>query len=69
MGKQPGSKNSWFYSQSEVKIKYKKINGVVLSDQVKSLDRKTGDAEFIIKASKEEIKEVIEKISVLILEE
>ncbi len=53
----------------EVKIKSKKIDGVVLSDQIKSLDWKTRDAEFIVKASKEEIKEVIEKISVLILEE
>jgi mRNA interferase MazF len=52
-----------------VKIKSKKIDGVVLSDQVKSLDWKTRDAEFIVKASNEEIKEVIEKISVLILEE
>ncbi|MFP3040675.1 endoribonuclease MazF [Treponema primitia] len=50
----------------EVKIKNKKIDGVILSDQVKNLDWKGRDAEFIIKATDEELSEVIEKLSVLI---
>lgn len=50
----------------EVKIESKKIDGVILSDQLKSLDWKSRNAEFIVKARKEEIKEVIDKISVLI---
>ncbi len=50
----------------EVKIENKKIDGVILSDQLKSLDWKSRNAEFIVKAKKEEINEVIEKISVLI---
>jgi hypothetical protein len=41
---------------------------VVLSDQIKSLDWKGRDAEFIIKASVQELSEVIEKLSVLIFE-
>ncbi len=52
----------------EVKIESKKIDGVILSDQIKSLDWKSRNAEFIVKASKEEIKEVTDKISVLIFE-
>ena len=50
----------------EVKIESRKIDGVILSDQLKSLDWKSRNAEFIVKARKEEIKEVIDKISVLI---
>ncbi len=52
----------------EVKIESRKIDGVILSDQLKSLDWKSRNAEFIVKAKKEEMKEVIDKISVLIFE-
>ncbi|MDR0586024.1 MAG: endoribonuclease MazF [Treponema sp.] len=52
----------------EVKIKNKKINGVVLSDQIKSLDWTKRDMEYIIKATEEEINEVVEKINTLINE-
>lgn len=50
----------------EVKINNKKINGVILSDQVKSLDWKSRSIEFIIKATKDEIEEVRDKLSILI---
>jgi mRNA interferase MazF len=52
----------------EVKIKNKKINGVVLSDQIKSLDWTKRNMEYIIKAAEKEIKEVVEKINILINE-
>jgi mRNA interferase MazF len=52
----------------EVKIKNKKINGVVLSDQLKSLDWTKRNIEYIIKAAEEEVKEVVEKINILINE-
>ena len=50
----------------EVKISNKKIKGVVLSDQLKSLDWISRHADFIVKSKKEEIKEVIDKIGTLI---
>jgi mRNA interferase MazF len=50
----------------EVKIKNGKINGVVLSDQIKSLDWTKRNIEYIIKATKEEMKEVVEKINILV---
>ena len=50
----------------EVTIKNKKINGAVLSDQIKSLDWRTRDFEFITEESTEKINEVIGKIGVLI---
>jgi mRNA interferase MazF len=50
----------------EVKIIGKKINGCVLSDQVKSLDWKERNIEFIEKCKDEEILEVINKIKILI---
>ncbi len=50
----------------EVKIKGEKINGCVLSDQVKSLDWKERNIEFIEKSNDEEIIEVINKLKVLI---
>jgi mRNA interferase MazF len=50
----------------EVKIENKKISGVILSDQIKSLDWKTRELEFITKISPEKIDEVIGKIGVLI---
>jgi len=50
----------------EVKIKTKKISGVILSDQVKSLDWKAGKAEFIIKASENQIVETLDKLKILL---
>ena len=50
----------------EVLIEAGKINGVVLSDQVKSLDWQQRGAEFIVKATEEELNEIIKKIKVLI---
>ena len=50
----------------EVKIENKKINGVVLSDQVKSLDWETREIKFIIKATPDKIAEIIDKIGVLL---
>ena len=50
----------------EVKIESRKITGVVLSDQIKSLDWKTREIEFIIKGTSEIVSEIIEKISVLL---
>jgi len=52
----------------EVKTDIDMINGVVLADQIKSLDWKTRDIEFITKETPEKLNEIIEKISVLILE-
>ena len=52
----------------EVRIKNKKINGVVLSDQIKSLDWKTIKIEFIIKIAPDKINEIVEKIGVLLFE-
>jgi len=50
----------------EVIIEAGHINGVVLSDQVKSLDWQQRGAEFIIKAKDEELNEIIKKLNVLI---
>ena len=50
----------------EVKINNGNINGVVLSDQIKSLDWQQRDIEFIIKATCEEMNEIIKKLNVLI---
>ena len=50
----------------EVKIETGKINGVVLSDQIKSLDWQQRGAEFIVKATEEEINEIIKKLNVLV---
>jgi mRNA interferase MazF len=52
----------------EVKVKRGKIDGVILSDQVKSLDWKKREAEYIIKASIGEIEEVVSKLRILIIE-
>ena len=52
----------------EVRIQGKKINGVVLSDQIKSMDWETRKIEFISKASTEAIDEVIDKVGVLLFE-
>jgi mRNA interferase MazF len=50
----------------EVKIRNEKINGVVLSDQIKSLDWRGRNASFIIKATEKELIEVINKLMILI---
>jgi mRNA interferase MazF len=50
----------------EVRIKNKKIDGVVLSDQIKSLDWQTREIEFITKETPEKIDEIISKINVLL---
>lgn len=50
----------------ETKIKGKKITGVVLSDQIKSLDWKIRKAEFIEKTTEPIINEIIDKIKVII---
>ena len=50
----------------EVKIENKKINGVVLADQIKSLYWKKRDIEFIAKETSEKIEDIINKLSVLI---
>ena len=52
----------------EVKIENEKITGVVLTDQIKSLDWKTRKIEFIAKETSEKINEIVDKISVLIFE-
>ena len=52
----------------EVKIENKKIKGVVLADQIKSLDWETRKIEFIANETTEKVEEVIEKIGVLLFE-
>ena len=50
----------------EVRLESKIIEGVVLSDQIKSLDWNIRNAEFIEKASKSIMNEVISNIEMLI---
>jgi len=50
----------------EVRVIGKKIDGCILSDQVKSLDWKIRNIEFIESLNHEIVEEVIEKIKVLI---
>jgi mRNA interferase MazF len=50
----------------EVKLSSKKISGVILSDQVKSLDWKSRNAEYISKVTASEIEEVILKLKLLL---
>ena len=50
----------------EVRIVNKKIDGVVLADQIKSLDWETREIEFITKETSEKTDEIIGKISVLL---
>ena len=50
----------------EVKIENEKAVGVILSDQIKSLDWKTSEIEFIFKETSEKVEEIISKINVLI---
>ncbi|MDR2922605.1 MAG: endoribonuclease MazF [Treponema sp.] len=49
----------------EARIENKKINGVVLSDQIKSLDWEARGIEFIAKETSEKTDEIIGKIRVL----
>jgi mRNA interferase MazF len=49
----------------EVILENGKINGVVLADQIKSLDWKTREIEFITKEETEKVNEIIDKIIVL----
>lgn len=51
----------------EVIVNGKKIDGAVLSDHLKILDWKARDIKFIEKAHTEVLNEVVEKISVLII--
>jgi len=51
----------------EVKIVNEKIDGVILSDQIKSLDWKTREIEFISRINANEVSEVISKINVLLI--
>ena len=53
----------------EVKIENPKITGVILSDQIKSLDWKTRRIEFIFKESSKTVDEIINKMSVLLYEQ
>ena len=52
----------------EVKIENDKICGVVLADQIKSLDWKTRKIVFIAKIDTEKVDEIIAKIGVLLFE-
>ena len=50
----------------EVELGLKKIKGSVLSDQIKSLDWRERNIEFIEKIGEKKMEEVIEKIEVII---
>jgi mRNA interferase MazF len=50
----------------EVKIENRKVEGVVLVDQIKSLDWTKRSIEYITRASDEEINEIIDKLIILI---
>ena len=50
----------------EVELELKKIKGSVLSDQIKSLDWRERNIEFIEKIGDKKMEEVIEKIDVII---
>jgi mRNA interferase MazF len=52
----------------EVKIENDKINGVILADQIKSLDWRTREIEFIAKETSEKVNEIIDRIRVLLFE-
>jgi len=53
----------------EVNLENKKIDGVVLSDQIKNLDWKTRKIEFITKITPEKIYEIADRIGLLLFEE
>ncbi|EQA64323.1 putative PemK-like protein 1 [Leptospira alexanderi serovar Manhao 3 str. L 60] len=50
----------------EVTIKSKKIDGVILSDQVKNLDWTIREAEFIESINKFSLKEALDNIKLLV---
>ena len=50
----------------EVKIEEQKIQGVILADQVKSLDWRKREAKFIVKAPAKVVIEVIKLLSTLV---
>jgi mRNA interferase MazF len=50
----------------EVKIKERQIQGVILADQVKSLDWRKRNAEFIAKAKPEIVSDVLALVNTLI---
>ena len=50
----------------EVPVKGTKISGVVLSDQVRSLDWRARKANFIEKCSPEVLEEVVEKLKLIL---
>jgi len=50
----------------EVKIEIGKINGVVLSDQIKNLDWQQRDIQFIVKTTNNKMNEIVKKLNVLI---
>lgn len=50
----------------EVKITEQKIQGIVLADQVKSLDWKKREAEFIVKAPASVVNDVIDLLNTLV---
>ncbi|MDR3244214.1 MAG: type II toxin-antitoxin system PemK/MazF family toxin [Elusimicrobiota bacterium] len=50
----------------EVRIKNVKISGVVLTDQIKNFDWTKRDIEFIIKASNDDMNEVMYRLNLLI---
>jgi mRNA interferase MazF len=50
----------------EVKINNRKVSGVILSDQIKSLDWESRNVEYISKITDSELEEVLEKLKVLI---
>jgi mRNA interferase MazF len=52
----------------EVVLDASKINGAVLSDQIKNMDWKEREAEYIEKADDEVVEEVANKIKTLIIE-
>ncbi|MDR1417837.1 MAG: endoribonuclease MazF [Endomicrobium sp.] len=51
----------------EVRIINKKIDGVVLADQIRSLDWSKRGASFITKVTESEMEEIINKVAVLII--
>jgi mRNA interferase MazF len=52
----------------EVIIESKKMNGAILADQLKSLDWKEREAEYIGKIDEDEFEEVINKIKTLLID-
>jgi len=50
----------------EVRINSKKIAGVILSDQIKSLDWRVREAEYIFTVSKPVLDEVIQRVKLLV---